>query len=187
MSTPITRRQAPDNLAWLDLEMTGLDAQTDVIIQAALIITDRDLQPLEEFACDVWQPPEVLARMTPFVRTMHEQTGLLARVARSKVDLVMAERQLLERLAGWCSFPAQLCGNSIATDKRFVERWMPGLARYLHYRLLDVTTLKLLAQRWYGDQAVYTKPAEGEHDALVDIRNSIAELRHYRATLFRGP
>ena len=181
----IERKQSDSNLAWLDLEMTGLDPQADVIIQAALIITDANLNVLEEFVCDIWQPDALLARMVPFVREMHEATGLTGRVKKSRVDLVAAERRLIERVAGWCAYPAVLCGNTIGQDKRFVDRWMPGLSGYLSYRTLDVTSLKLLAKAWYGDEAVFQKSQKGEHDALVDIRNSIAELAHYRATLFK--
>jgi oligoribonuclease len=179
------RKQSAGNLVWLDLEMTGLDAQTDVILQAALIVTDHALTPLEEYVCDVWQPEGELQKMTPFVRDMHDKTGLAARVRASKVDLVAAERQLIERVAGWCTYPATLCGNSIGQDKRFVERWMPGLAGYLGHRIVDVSSIKLLAKLWYGEHAVFAKPEEGAHDALVDVRNSIAELRHYRTALFK--
>ena len=94
---------------------------------------------------------------------------------------------LLERVAGWCGYPATLCGNTIGQDRRFVDRWMPGLAGYLHYRMVDVTSLKLLAKLWYDASALYDKPSEGAHDALVDIKNSIAELAHYRAKLLREP
>ena len=167
--------------------MTGLDPLADVILQAALIITDAQLNVLEEFVCDVWQPDAALARMVPFVKDMHETTGLTDRVRKSRVDLMIAERKLLERVTGWCTYPAVLCGNTIGQDKKFVDRWMPGLAGYLSYRTLDVTSVKLVAKAWYGDSAVYEKPQKGEHDALVDIRNSIAELAHYRATLFKTP
>jgi oligoribonuclease len=183
----VLRTQAASNLAWLDLEMTGLDPQQDVILQAALIITDTQLNVLEEFVCDIWQPDEKLARMVPFVKEMHETTGLTERVRKSRVDLMVAERKLLERVAGWCTYPAVLCGNTIGQDKRFVDQWMPGLAGYLSYRTIDVTSLKLLTKAWYGEEAVYEKPVKGEHDALVDIRNSIAELSHYRATVFKTP
>ncbi|MEZ4220140.1 MAG: oligoribonuclease [Polyangiaceae bacterium] len=179
------RKQSPSNLAWLDLEMTGLDPQHDVILQAALIITNAKLEPLEEFVCDVWQPEAALERMTPFVREMHEKTGLLARLSKSNKDTGFTEKLLLERVAGWCQYPAVLCGNSIGQDKRFVERYMPGLAGYLSYRIVDVSSLKVLAGLWYGDAAAYQKPEEGAHDALFDIKQSIAELAHYRARLFR--
>lgn len=180
------RTQHPQNLVWLDLEMTGLEVETDVILQAALIITDAELRPLEEFCCDIWQPEAQLAKMSPFVRDMHEKTGLLARLRQSLTDTRRAEQQLLEIVTGWCPYGAVLCGNSIWQDRRFIDRYMPGLAAYLTYRLLDVSSVKVLARTWYGQSAVYVKPAAGEHDALVDIRNSIAELAHYRRTLFRG-
>jgi oligoribonuclease len=186
MAERIVRTQKDGNLAWLDLEMTGLDAQNDVILQAALIITNADLVPLEEFVCDIWQPEEALARMTPFVRGMHETTGLTSRVRASKVDLGAAERKLMERVAGWCPYGAILCGNSIGQDKRFVDRWLPGLSGYLSYRTVDVTSLKILAKLWYGDAATFSNPTLGEHDALVDIQNSIAELTHYRSLLFKA-
>jgi oligoribonuclease len=186
MGDRIVRTQQDGNLAWLDLEMTGLDAQNDVILQAALIITSASLEPLEEFVCDIWQPDDALLRMTPFVRDMHETTGLTPRVRASKLDLGAAERKLMERVTGWCNFPAILCGNSIGQDKRFVDRWLPGLSGYLSYRTVDVTSLKILAKLWYGDAGVFPKPTLGEHDALVDIKNSIAELAHYRALLFKA-
>jgi oligoribonuclease len=181
----VTRVIAPGNLAWLDLEMTGLDPVENVILQAALIVTNAELQPLEELVLDIWQPEEALAKMVPFVRDMHEKTGLTPRVRKSKVDVLAAERQLMERITGWCAYPAILCGNSIGQDKKFVERWMPGLAGYLSYRIVDVSSIKVLAKLWYGESASYQKPEAGEHDALVDIKNSIAELAHYKKTLFR--
>lgn len=187
MGESVKRTQANDNLAWLDLEMTGLDAQKDVIIQAALIVTNAALEPLEELVVDIWQPPDLLSRMVPYVRDMHDKNGLLERVKASKTDLAGAERMLMERVVGWCAYPAVLCGNTIGQDKRFVDRWMPGLSGYLSYRSIDVTSFKLLARLWYGEAAVYEKPTAGEHDALVDIRNSIDELRHYRTTLLRAP
>jgi oligoribonuclease len=183
---PPPRRQATTNLVWLDLEMTGLDVETDVILQAALIITDAELQPLEQYACDIWQPDAALAKMNPFVRSMHEKTGLLERVMRSTTELRRAEQKLLEIVSGWCPYGAVLCGNSIWQDRRFVDRYMPGLSTYLTYRLLDVSSVKLLAKTWFGPTAVYAKPEAGEHDALVDVQNSIAELAHYRKTLFRA-
>jgi len=185
MAEKIARKQEDGNLVWLDLEMTGLDPREDVIVQAAVIITNRQLEPLEEYACDIWQPDEALAKMTPFVREMHEKNGLVERVRASKLECAAAEKRLLERIAGWCPYPAVLCGNSIGQDKRFVEHHMPGLAGYLSYRIVDVSSIKILAKLWKGEIALYKKPEEGEHDALVDIRNSIAELRHDRATLFQ--
>lgn len=181
----IKRTVSPDNLVWIDLEMTGLDLDQHVIVQAAVIITDGQLNTLEEFACDVWQPEEALLRMSPFVRDMHETNGLLERLRKSRYDTGDAEKRLLERVAGWCPYPATVCGNTIWQDRKFIDKYMPGLGRYLHYRLVDVSSLKTLSQRWYPDAPVFNKPKEGEHDALVDIRNSIAELAHYRRTILR--
>jgi oligoribonuclease len=185
MSSTPNRVQSASNLAWIDLEMTGLDQEQHAIIQAALIVTDKGLNVLEELSCDIWQPPEVLSKMSPFVREMHTKTGLLARVEQSRVDLGEAERRLLTVIAGWCTHPAILCGNSVWNDRKFIDRYMPGLGRYLHYRLLDVSTLKVVAGTWYGEGALFKKPKDGQHDALVDIRNSIAELQHYQKTLLR--
>jgi oligoribonuclease len=181
------RAQSAGNLVWVDLEMTGLDPQRDVILQAALVVTDAELQPLEEYCVDVWQPESALAGMVPFVRDMHDKTGLLGRLRASRTDLWAAEKQLMERVTGWCPYGAVLCGNSVHNDKAFIDRWMPALAGYLSYRIVDVSSLKVLARLWYGDAAVFDKPKAGEHDALVDIRNSIAELAHYRAAIFRSP
>jgi oligoribonuclease len=174
-----------DNLVWIDLEMTGLDPASDVILQAALVITTADLVPLDEVAFDIWQPEEALRRMIPIVREMHERTGLTGRVRRSAVRVPEVERALVERVLRWCVPPATLCGNSVWSDRRFIERYLPDLHRALHYRIVDVSSLKVLAQRWYGEAAAFQKPAAGEHDARVDIHNSIAELQHYRRILFR--
>jgi len=172
-------------LVWIDLEMTGLDPLEHVILQAALVITTAELEPIDELAVDIAQPAEALSRMIPVVREMHTRTGLLERVRRSTIDTPQAERLLLERITATCRAPATLCGNSVWADRSFIAHHMPRLDQYLHYRLVDVSTLKVLAQRWYGGGAVFEKPAAGQHDAAVDIKNSIAELRYYRRTLFR--
>jgi oligoribonuclease len=181
----VKRTQSKSNLVWLDLEMTGLDANQDVIIQAALIITNQNLEPLEELCLDVWQPESALSRMTPFVRAMHDKTGLLTRVRASDVELRHAEQALLEVVTGWCPYGAVLCGNSIWQDRKFIDRYMPGLGRYLGYRMVDVSSLKVLTKTWYGEGALFVKSSAGAHDALVDIHNSIKELQHYRSTIFR--
>jgi oligoribonuclease len=173
------------NLVWIDMEMTGLDPSVDVVLQAAVVITTADLEPLAQAAVDVGQPEERLAGMSPFVRDMHTRTGLLARVRASQVDVAEAERRLLACVSAWCPAPATLCGNSIWNDRRFIARYMPALDRHLHYRVVDVSSIKVLAQRWFGSAAVYQKPEAGAHDATVDVLASIAELRHYRLTLFR--
>ncbi len=178
--------QSSENLVWIDLEMTGLEPEEHCILQAAVIITDGDLNPLEEFCCDVWQPDAALEKMGPFVRDMHEKNGLIERVRASKLDVRDAERKILSIVAKWCPHLATLCGNSVWSDRKFIDRYMPGLAGYLHYRMLDVSSLKVLAARWYGEEAVYAKPTDAEHDALFDIQNSIAELKHYRETILQA-
>ena len=182
-TTPV---QGAPNLVWIDLEMTGLEPSQDVILQAALVITTADLDPLAKVAVCVHQPDAALASMTPFVRDMHTRTGLIERVRRSSTDLADAERLLLETATAWCAPPATLCGNSVWADRRFIIRYMPALEGYLHYRMVDVSSIKVLAERWFGPSAVFQKAALGAHDAEVDIRNSIEELRHYRRTLFRA-
>ena len=186
-SVPLAAPAAPDagNLVWIDLEMTGLDPAVDVILQAALVVTTAELTPLGEVALCIHQPDEALARMSAFVSEMHARTGLTERVRQSTVALADAERALIERLQLWCQPPAILCGNSIWVDRRFIARYLPALDRLLHYRMVDVSSLKVLAGRWYGAGAVFEKSPVGAHDALVDVHNSIAELRHYRRTLFR--
>jgi oligoribonuclease len=171
------------NIAFLDLEMTGLSPERDVIIQAALIITNKDLEPLDEYVCDIWQPDEALAVMSPFVRDMHDKNGLIERVRASRIDVREAERQLLSRISALCPHPAVLAGNSVWVDRMFLMRYMPAVAGFLHYRMIDVTSVRLLVDRWVGPSGTFNKPSAGEHDALVDTRNSIAELRHYRAIL----
>jgi len=104
-------------------------------------------------------------------------------VRASRVDLREAQRQLIARVSMLCEHPAVICGNSIWVDRKFIDRYMPGLAGYLHYRMIDVSSVKLLVERWFGQSAAFAKPTVGEHDALVDIRNSIAELRHYRSVM----
>jgi oligoribonuclease len=173
------------NLAFLDLEMTGLSPERDVIIQAALIVVNKDLQQLDEYCCDIWQPESALSVMSPFVRDMHEKNGLIERVRASRIDTREAERQLLSHVTALCPYPAILCGNSVWVDRMFLMKYMPALAGYLHYRMIDVTGVRLLAERWHGPGSTFQRSPEGEHDALVDTRNSIAELRHYRTLLMK--
>jgi oligoribonuclease len=181
----MNRQQHSTNLAWLDLEMSGLCPQEHVILQAALIITNDRLEPLEELCLDIWQPAHLLSNMSPFVRNMHDTNGLLERSRASKVEVRNAEQQLIERITGWCPYPAVLCGNTIAQDRSFIDKYMPGLAGYLHYRMLDVSALKVLLRLWYGDDAEFKKPEAGAHDALFDIRQSIAELKFYQSRFLK--
>ncbi len=187
MANARTPFRSEDHLLWIDLEMTGLDVTTDVILQAAAIVTSGSLEPLVEWVSDIWQPEEKLKQMTPFVRQMHEKTGLLERVRKSVVSSRDAEATLLELVSNWCCYGVPVCGNTVWQDKVFIDRYWPGVSRYLHYRVLDVSSLKILTRRWYGETALFKKSEAGAHDALIDIKNSIAELEHYRSTLFKAP
>ncbi|MBN1961070.1 MAG: oligoribonuclease [Deltaproteobacteria bacterium] len=174
-------------LAWLDLEMTGLCPENCVIVQLAMILTDTELKeiasPLE---INIWQPESILAEMSPFVRNMHEKSGLLAAVRNSQVSVADAEKKALELLSKHAQFrTARLCGNSIWQDRRFLVNHMPLLEGYLHYRQIDVSSIKELAGFWLGTK--YEKPEDGKHTALHDVRQSIAELNFYRQQVFVKP
>jgi len=176
---------APPVLVWMDLEMTGLDPDRDTILEIATIITDGNLQVREEgpvFA--IHHPPSVLEAMDEWNREHHAASGLTARVTASSVTMEEAEARTLELVRRHCSErSAPLCGNSIWQDRRFLVRYMPTLEAYLHYRIVDVSSIKELAARWYPDLEPPTK--RNAHMALDDIRESIAELRYYRENIFR--
>ena len=177
--------QNSDNLAWIDLEMTGLVPETDRIIEIATIVTDRDLNVLAEGpVLAVHQSEQALAAMDAWNRRTHGASGLIERVRASSVGEADAERLTVEFLDEWLApGSSPMCGNSICQDRRFLARWMPALERHFHYRNLDVSTLKELARRWApAVLAGVTKSTS--HQALDDVRDSIRELRHYRATLF---
>jgi oligoribonuclease len=169
----------------MDLEMTGLDPESDTIIEAATIITAGDLEIIEEgTALAIHQPPAVLDAMDKWNTEHHAASGLTARITASTLSMAQAEAQTLElikRHVGERAAP--LCGNSIWQDRRFLARYMPTLEAYLHYRIVDVSSIKELVRRWYPEEPVPTK--KNTHLALEDIRESIAELRHYREKFFR--
>lgn len=173
--------QDPRNLVWIDLEMTGLDPDSDHIIEIATIITDQQLNIIEEGpVLAIRQPEALLEGMDDWNQRHHSASGLVDRVRSSDVNERSAELQTLEFLRRYVPENASpLCGNSICQDRRFLYRYMPELERYLHYRNLDVSTLKELARRWAPHIAEgITKKAT--HRALDDIRESIEELRYYR-------
>jgi len=174
----------PESLIWIDLEMTGLDTQTDRIIEIATVVTDSQLTVLAEGpVLALHQSDSVLAAMDEWNRTQHGRSGLLDRVRTSSVDEQHAEAQTLQFLSEYVSpGTSPMCGNSVCQDRRFLARCMPTLEAYFHYRNLDVSTLKELARRWYPNHKNFTKPSA--HLALDDIRASIEELRYYRKTLF---
>jgi oligoribonuclease len=174
-------------LVWMDCEMTGLDLTRDALIEVAAIVTDADLVPLDD-GVDViiHVDDDVLQSMLPVVRDMHASSGLTEAVQASTITLGDAERRILDYVRRHVPDPktAPLCGNSIATDRGFLARDMPELDGYLHYRMIDVSSIKELARRWYP-KVYFAQPQKGlAHRALADIRESIRELIFYRRTLF---
>ncbi|GAA6130888.1 oligoribonuclease [Halopseudomonas sabulinigri] len=173
--------QSPDNLIWIDLEMTGLDPDNDVIIEIATIVTDANLNVLAEGpAIAVKQPDAMLDGMDEWNTRQHGGSGLTQRVRDSKVNAAEAEQQTLAFLREWVpAGRSPMCGNSICQDRRFLYRGMRELEEYFHYRNLDVSTLKELAARWAPEVKNGFKK-QSSHLAMDDIRDSIAELQHYR-------
>ena len=174
-----------NHLIWIDLEMTGLEPERDVIIEIATLVTDEQLNILVEGpVIAVHQPENVLQGMDEWNQTHHGASGLLDRVRASTMDTATAERLTLEFLAQWSEKRSSpMCGNSICQDRRFLARHMPKLEDFFHYRNLDVSTLKELARRWYPAVPKFEKA--GAHRALDDIRASLDELRYYRETVLR--
>lgn len=174
-----------DNLIWIDLEMTGLNTQTDYIIEIATIITDSQLNILAEGpVLAIHQSDEVLAAMNSWNQKQHGGSGLVERIKASTITEAQAEAQTLEFFKQYVlPQKSPMCGNSICQDRRFLARCMPALEAYFHYRNLDVSTVKELALRWVPKIAAAIKK-ESTHLALADIRDSINELRHYREHFF---
>lgn len=172
-------------LIWLDMEMTGLDPVTCVPVQVAMVVTNSELEELDSLDVTIWQPESALAGMDPFVRKMHTNNGLLDRVRASETGMRQAERAMMGCLTRWCPYGAAvLAGNSIHTDRRFVQAYFPVVDGYLHYRMVDVSSIKELVLRWYGREALFVKALQ-QHTALEDIRESVAELRYYRERVMR--
>lgn len=173
--------QDSQHLIWIDLEMTGLNPETDLIIEIATIITDKDLSILAQGpVIAVHQSDEALAAMDDWNQLHHGQSGLIERVKASTVDDAEAERLTIEFLQQWVpANTSPICGNSIGQDRRFLVRYMPALEAYFHYRNIDVSTLKELAARWAPALKDGFKK-ETKHQALDDIIESIEELRYYR-------
>ncbi len=178
---------AADNLIWIDLEMTGLYPEHDLIIEIATIVTDARLEEcIEGPVFAIHQGDAVLAGMDEWNTRQHGGSGLTARVRESRIDTAQAERQTLEFLAQYVPAKASpMCGNSICQDRRFLYKYMPTLAEFFHYRNLDVSTLKELQQRWAPGLPSFSKASS--HLAMDDIRDSIAELKHYREHFLRVP
>jgi oligoribonuclease len=175
-----------DRLVWIDCEMTGLDLARDALIEIACLVTDGNLNVLDEGVDLVIKPPaEAVDQMVPVVRDMHTTSGLIDELA-SGVTLAEAQEQVLSYVRDLVHDARRvpLCGNSIATDRAFLARDMPELDAFLHYRMVDVSSIKELARRWYP-RAYFASPQKhGGHRALADIRESIQELRYYREVIF---
>ena len=176
------------NLVWVDLEMTGLDPERDVVIEMATIVTDSELRTLAEGpVIAIHQPESALAAMDEWNTTHHTRSGLVDRVRQSRFSSAEAEAATLAFLADWVEpGSSPMCGNSIGQDRRFLVRYMPQLEAFFHYRNLDVSTLKILVSLWRPDWEGGVVKA-GSHQALDDIRESVAELQYYREHFLRAP
>ncbi|HZE50764.1 MAG TPA: oligoribonuclease [Jatrophihabitantaceae bacterium] len=176
-----------DRLVWIDCEMTGLELSRDALIEIAVVVTGANLDPVDEgLDIVIHTHDDVLETMVPLVKEMHETSGLTDAVRQSTITLGEAEQLVLDYVKGHVpeAKTAPLCGNSIATDRGFIARDMPALDEHLHYRMIDVSSIKELARRWYP-RVYYAQPAKGlAHRALADIRESVQELAYYRQTLF---
>jgi oligoribonuclease len=176
-----------DRLVWIDCEMTGLELTSDVLVEIAALVTDSELNILDEgIDIVIHASDEQLAGMVEFVRDMHAKSGLTEAVRAATTTMADAESQVLDYIKTHVPDPgkAPLCGNSIATDRGFLALQMPTLDSWLHYRMVDVSSVKELSRRWYP-RAYFASPEKnGGHRALADIKESIEELRYYRATVF---
>ena len=177
-------------LAWMDLEMTGLDHTSDVIVEIATLVTDDELNIVDEGPdIVVHQPDDVLQRMDPFVVDMHTRSGLLDLIRTSTVTLPEAGAATLDFIRRHVpeARTVPLCGNSIGTDRRFLANYLPEIEEYLHYRSVDVSSVKELVRRWYPDVLTQRGWKAGTHRALDDIRESVSEMRLYRELVFSSP
>lgn len=181
-----TDRAVNDRIVWVDCEMTGLSLTRDALIEVAALVTDFELNQLGDGADVVIKPPaSALDQMDPFVRDMHTTSGLLVQLD-SGTTIELAQEQVLDYVRSWVpeARRAPLGGNTVGTDRGFLARDMPELEGHLHYRVIDVSSIKELSRRWYP-RAYFSAPAKsGGHRALADIRESIAELRYYREAVF---
>lgn len=175
-----------ENLVWIDCEMTGLDVEKDCLVEIAVLVTDSELNILDEGVTVVIKPrSDSLANMSEFVTNMHKESGLYDELSTGE-DLAAAEQRVLEYIKKYAPEPrtAPLAGNSIGTDRMFLNKYMPELDAHLHYRNVDVSSIKELVKRWYPKVYFQLPKKTGGHRALADIRESIAELAYYQKTVF---
>jgi len=182
-----SKNDAPKKLVWMDLEMTGLDSDRDVIIEMATLITDIDLNVIAEGPEIVIQrPQELFSSMDAWNQEHHSKSGLWAKVVTSTISQSEAEQQTINFLKQHMGpRESPLCGNSIWQDRRFIAKHMKDLDAYLHYRLVDVSTVKILGKIWYPSESDKTKDKKSSHRALDDIKESIEELKYYRQLVFK--
>src|SRR6266702_5308621 len=176
-----------DRLVWIDCEMTGLELTRDALIEIAVLVTDAELKLLDVgIDIVIHTHDDILDTMVPYVQEMHASSGLTDAVRASTVTLGEAERMVLEYVKAHVPDPktAPLCGNSIATDRGFIARDMPALDAHLHYRMIDVSSIKELARRWYPRVYFASPEKHGGHRALADIIESVREMRYYRDAVF---
>jgi oligoribonuclease len=172
-----------DKWVFIDMEMTGLDEEVCSILQVAMIITDPHLNEIASCDLVIWQPESALQSMIPFVKEMHTKNGLLDRVRKSKLSVLDAERHLMEILTKNVLYrQGVLAGNSMYIDRRFLQKYMSAVESYLHYREIDVTSIKVICEEWYKVKA--PKPPS-THTALEDIRACIAEIKYYKENCFK--
>jgi oligoribonuclease len=177
-------------LVWMDLEMTGLDPDRDVIVEIATLVTDDELNVIAEGPdLVIRQPEELLSAMEPVVVDMHTKSGLLDAIRQSTISLEEAGAKTLEFIKLHVPEPRTipLCGNSIGTDRRFLARYLPDIENYLHYRSVDVSTIKELTKRWYPKVGIDRPSKNGQHRAMEDIKASVRELQFYRSKVFLQP
>jgi oligoribonuclease len=178
--------RSQDRIVWIDCEMTGLDLMADALVEVAALVTDSELTILGDGVDLVIKPPAAaVAQMRDVVREMHTSSGLLTELDAG-VTIEQAQAAVLAYIRAWVAEPrkAPLAGNSVATDRGFLARDMPELEEYLHYRIIDVSSIKELARRWYPRVYFASPEKKGGHRALADIRESIEELKYYREALF---
>lgn len=189
MTATPTDRSVNDRIVWIDCEMTGLSLEADALIEVAALVTDFELNQLGDGVDVVITPPaEALEQMDDFVRTMHTTSGLLEELAGG-TTMQDAQEQVLAYIREWVPEPrkAPLGGNTVGTDRNFLARDMAELEAHLHYRIIDVSSIKELSRRWYPRAYFGSPKKSGGHRALADIRESIAELRYYREAVFVAP
>lgn len=175
------------NLAWIDLEMTGLEPKSNVILEIASVVTDANLNILDQGpSLVIHYPSYQLEKMSEWARLTHESSGLLDKVEKSKISVEQAETETLDFVKKYCvSTLTPLCGNSIWNDRMFLIEYMPTLNSYFNYRNIDVSTIKELVRRWYGPESEFKK--KKVHRAMDDIKESIDELKYYRDKFFNNP